>query len=1028
MTKRDSFLQAVGKDFVGDFLNFVTLHKNNSDPFDLNELLQELSRKQKEQLWERLKTLLTDVLLEIPVENWQQNDEDSDDEVEMEGAVDLRQVMTVISGVTAVVAASIPAVDENVAYSDLMEIAIILNGIFPALPKSQGNLQVSIKRLFEAWWDKGLEGKEELGKTVFIMLLENSLLTKSKAVDVIQLWHFHEALQSFEFNSEESNQVKDLLLQCFMSVNHMKKEEGRRFLSFLFSWNVEFIKMIHGTIKNQLQFLPKSMIVHVAEIYFRAWKKASGVCLETIEHGCIQDFMHHGIHLPWKSPVHSKVRELLSYLHQQKLRQGVDEMLYHLYQPILWRGLKATNSEVRANAAILFVESFPLRDPGLYNEETDIDIQRQFEELFNLLDDPHPLVRSTGVLGVCRIAGKYWEMIPPSILTNLLTKVLCDLSADTSSADVRCSVFKCLSVTLDNKMSHPLLEQLLPRVKNSLHDNSEKVRVAFVDLLLKIKAVKAAKFWKICPMEHLLARLELDARPAARRIVNLLFNSFFPVTQTEEVWCERCVTLIQMNPMAARKFYQYAHEHTAPTNIAKLMLAIRRCLTACIQRATCNEDSDDEQSKENISVSETHCVLDTVLSVADSSTMASLIEIIVILWRSINKALNENKEAKTYTIRKFAAVLPEYLKNFTDDSCTVPLVTLASFMPASAVPTFSCGVLSKLRNLDKGAEEKKYSSLIDCLCQWGKVGHVLELITDWVSEGLPQKTKKVSQRTVRIQDIAEPKLELALHFLEYVLTHIKNRECLLAAPQERLNQLLKALGAVTEVLYSFLITPEVCNINRDTALQAFSLQCRLTVHFQNKFCAEGRMCLVALEECADWVQEKILPFLEDSEKHQSEIARQVLEVYLLVCKDIFMIGLSDSEFQVQLLGLAMAVIHSEKGILCLPTILSILNEIAMGCLVQNADDTKEKTKDILDMVQKVFHKILEILARRIRKDQDQAVQILQSIQFALGEFINTIQCWHGANEAIHREVLSTLFKEINVITALTHLSAVSERH
>uniref|UniRef100_A0A4W3HXY6 Non-SMC condensin II complex subunit G2 n=1 Tax=Callorhinchus milii TaxID=7868 RepID=A0A4W3HXY6_CALMI len=889
MTKRDSFLQAVGKDFVGDFLNFVTLHKNNSDPFDLNELLQELSRKQKEQLWERLKTLLTDVLLEIPVENWQQNDEDSDDEVEMEG----RQVMTVISGVTAVVAASIPAVDENVAYSDLMEIAIILNGIFPALPKSQGNLQVSIKRLFEAWWDKGLEGKEELGKTVFIMLLENSLLTKSKAVDVIQLWHFHEALQSFEFNSEESNQVKDLLLQCFMSVNHMKKEEGRRFLSFLFSWNVEFIKMIHGTIKNQLQFLPKSMIVHVAEIYFRAWKKASGVCLETIEHGCIQDFMHHGIHLPWKSPVHSKVRELLSYLHQQKLRQGVDEMLYHLYQPILWRGLKATNSEVRANAAILFVESFPLRDPGLYNEETDIDIQRQFEELFNLLDDPHPLVRSTGVLGVCRIAGKYWEMIPPSILTNLLTKVLCDLSADTSSADVRCSVFKCLSVTLDNKMSHPLLEQLLPRVKNSLHDNSEKVRVAFVDLLLKIKAVKAAKFWKICPMEHLLARLELDARPAARRIVNLLFNSFFPVTQTEEVWCERCVTLIQMNPMAARKFYQYAHEHTAPTNIAKLMLAIRRCLTACIQRATCNEDSDDEQSKENISV------LDTVLSVADSSTMASLIEIIVILWRSINKALNENKEAKTYTIRKFAAVLPEYLKNFTDDSCTVPLVTLASFMPASAVPTFSCGVLSKLRNLDKGAEEKKYSSLIDCLCQWGKVGHVLELITDWWLEHSPCKRDTwVSQRTVRIQDIAEPKLELALHFLEYVLTHIKNRECLLAAPQERLNQLLKALGAVT------------------------------------------------------------------------------------------------------------------KGILCLPTILSILNEIAMGCLVQNADDTKEKTKDILDMVQKVFHKILEILARRIRKDQDQAVQILQSIQFALGEFINTIQCWHGANEAIHREVLSTLLAAV----------------
>lgn len=38
-----------------------------------------------------------------------------------------------------------------------------------------------------------------------------------------------------------------------------------------------------------------------------------------------------------------------------------------------------------------------------------------------------------------------------------------------------------------------MLEQLLPPLRYSLHDNSEKVRVAFVELLLKIKAVRAAK-------------------------------------------------------------------------------------------------------------------------------------------------------------------------------------------------------------------------------------------------------------------------------------------------------------------------------------------------------------------------------------------------------------------------------------------------------------------------------------------------------------------------------------------------------
>lgn len=33
--------------------------------------------------------------------------------------------------------------------------------------------------------------------------------------------------------------------------------QGRRFLSFLFSWNIDFIKMIHETIKNQLSGLQK---------------------------------------------------------------------------------------------------------------------------------------------------------------------------------------------------------------------------------------------------------------------------------------------------------------------------------------------------------------------------------------------------------------------------------------------------------------------------------------------------------------------------------------------------------------------------------------------------------------------------------------------------------------------------------------------------------------------------------------------------------------------------------------------------
>uniref|UniRef100_G1KLI2 Non-SMC condensin II complex subunit G2 n=1 Tax=Anolis carolinensis TaxID=28377 RepID=G1KLI2_ANOCA len=706
-----------------------------------------------------------------------------------------------------------------------------------------------------------------------------------------------------KYSERVQTNLSCLLLACSYMILHL---QGRRFLSFVFTWNVNFIKLIHGTVKNQLQCSPRSLVTHIAEIYFRAWKKASGEILEVIEHSCIQDFMHHGIHLPRNSPLHPKVREFLSYFHKQnKCRQGVEEVLYRLYQPILWRSLKARNSEVRSNAALLFIDAFPILDPGFNREDTDNEIQRQFDELFSLLEDPQPLVRSTGVLGVCKIAFKYWEMIPATVLADLLKALIEKLAFDATSADVRCSVFKCLPIILDNVLSHPLLEQLLPALKYNLHDNSEKVRVAFVDMLLKIKSVKAAKFWKICSIDSLLVRLEMDSRPVSRRLVSLLFSSFFPTDQPEEVWCERCVTLIQMNPAAARKFYLYAYENTSPSNIAKLMLTIQRCLNACIQQGLKTSDSGDEDSeKENMSIS------DNVLSIDDVPSMAGLLEVVVILWRSIRKALDRNEEGKNHIIQKFASVLPDYLKIFKDERCISPIIIMASFMTPADIPTFSCGVISKLKNLENGATENKYSPLLDCLCRWGKVSHVIELICDWMSNG------EGSERRVRIQETHESKPELALDYTEYLLTHYMNWNCLLSLPKEKLNQLLEVLEAAKDVLDSHIResdarSPGFC---KPTALRAFGLYCRLSIHLQYKFASDGQDYLSALEETGAWIGNSILPpLLTDEEEghsaHISETSRLV--TYLTVCKDMIAVGLGDSEFQERILTMGGMILHGE---------------------------------------------------------------------------------------------------------------------
>lgn len=55
------------------------------------------------------------------------------------------------------------------------------------------------------------------------------------------------------------------------------------------------------------------------------------------------------------------------------------------------------------------------------------------------------------------------------------------------------------------------------------------------------------------------------------------------------------------------------------------------------------------------------------------------------------------------------------------------------------------------------------------------------------------QSNSASKRKVQIHDTRPVKPELALVYLEYLLTHPKNRQCLLSAPQKKLNHLLRAL-------------------------------------------------------------------------------------------------------------------------------------------------------------------------------------------------------------------------------------------
>ncbi|KAJ8775807.1 hypothetical protein J1605_016034 [Eschrichtius robustus] len=168
MEKRETFVQAVSKELIGEFLQFIQLDKKNIE---------------------------------------------------------------IIHAITSVILASVSVINESENYEALLECAVILNGVLYALPDSERELQGSIQDLCVMWWERGLPAKEDMGKTAFVMLLRRSLKTKTGA-DICRLWRIHRALYCFDYDLEESREIEDMLLECFINVNYIRKEEVNGF-SFL---------------------------------------------------------------------------------------------------------------------------------------------------------------------------------------------------------------------------------------------------------------------------------------------------------------------------------------------------------------------------------------------------------------------------------------------------------------------------------------------------------------------------------------------------------------------------------------------------------------------------------------------------------------------------------------------------------------------------------------------------------------------------------------------------------------------------
>ena len=328
--------------------------------------------------------------------------------------------------------------------------------------------------------------------------------------------------------------------------------------------------------------------------------------VRTMIEDMIQTFLRECIHAS-ESKYFKGLRRMIKSYHDTKRTDEVNGMLLRVYDPIIWRTLRSANAKVRSQAAIMFLDVFPLQHDtttvyyGASNsssksraEDDDRILQKQFDLLSALLKDPDHLVRANAVVGVCSILKEYWEVLPINTTHNILKFLINTLAFDSSNANVRYSLFVGLGTLLQQPLTHILMKQLLPMLKLSIHDKSEKVRIAFIKVLCQVKSIRDMHFYEIVSVDHLLERLAEDHhRPHVCKVMTqLLINSFYPqhdngddndASQHQQIEYEqisRCIKFIEMNPRAAEAFYSTLHGHISIGCIAKLITMLFSFLLA----------------------------------------------------------------------------------------------------------------------------------------------------------------------------------------------------------------------------------------------------------------------------------------------------------------------------------------------------------------------------------------------------------------------------------------------------------------
>ncbi|XP_025409710.1 condensin-2 complex subunit G2-like isoform X2 [Sipha flava] len=606
------------------------------------------------------------------------------------------------------------------------------------------------------------------------------------------LWEYCKVVSTLSIKKGIDNMVAKLENTLNNSL-FLETETGKMIFADIFTTSQQLFLKFHQLVKNKLVKAKKSLAEAFGDIYFISWINSNSSMREVIEEQGIFEIISKTFTFQRTGQFNRTYYNALIFLQSmQKHRKHLifSKVITKLYTPVIWRNLSSEHGYIRLNAVEILARAYPLEKRGEGREVSSRFLMKQQDAFLDLLLDVCPVVRIAAIKGICSCLQYFWDSFNDDEIRKIFNTFV--ILMNDSVFEVRRSLFYYYCQLIEEEKSHVYFRNpmFMAKLKNGLNDENEKVRRAFINLLIKIKITDAKaentekenkiNYAKIVNLKDIADAIAVEDERNVLLLADLVFDNFIGDKVTDKsATLMRIIVFYKMNPTAMRKLMLHSEKHLDFDRACQLILSLLKTVYKHLLKKAerCNNTgkenslpfkrlklSDNSEDNSEICESLSTSSEDEQNNCIKVCCILDCVNCLLVLHR--NKLIDErdNQQIKD-VLDSCVKCLIKTFKLYKEGDAYYSALSLASLFPVSkfsshvSLPSAAISILQQLpfdvQNAEEEIDMRKVNCLVHTLCMWKRGYEILEFVSVWFDEAF--KTTNLNETQYPESTIQERK-------------------------------------------------------------------------------------------------------------------------------------------------------------------------------------------------------------------------------------------------------------------------------